>query len=234
MTMARPHRNACVFVSTDAPFELDGALDRRRGHGETPGLVRRAERQHVGLHVAAEQLLGQRVGVEPDVVVLARRAGERGRQLVVVGERRLGVRHLLSRRDVTGRHDSERAVRQRPHEVLRVGGDDEIEGEVAVGMADADRRHTVAALLIDAHVRDDRAALLAQPGLVERGDVVAVEQGGGGEDLADGDDTGATDAGHHHRERTVHHWPVRRLHELDTRVTTGRRALAVSLPRRRR
>src|SRR5690606_19277708 len=48
----------------------------------------------------------------------------------------------------------------------------------------------------DAHVADDRAALLRQAGLFQPGGVQAVEVGGHLQDLGDGDDAGAADAGH--------------------------------------
>src|SRR5689334_16186529 len=58
-------------------------------------------------------------------------------------------------------------------------------------------------------MRDDRATLLAEPGLIEPTHVLTVEQRRRAEDLVDGDDSRAADAGHEH---------VRRAGNFETRL----------------
>ena len=84
-------------------------------------------------------------------------------------------------------------------QVLRVRRAEQVEAEQQVDRAGRRLVRALDAVARDAHVADDRAALLRQAGLVEAEGVLAVEQRRHLEDLRDGDDAGAADAGHAHR-----------------------------------
>ena len=81
-------------------------------------------------------------------------------------------------------------------EVLWRGRDEDVEAEIAVGGAGRDLVGTFRGVLENLQVRDDRPALLAEPGLVEAAHVLAVQQRGGAQHLVHGDDAGAADAHH--------------------------------------
>ena len=117
-----------------------------------------------------------------------------GEQAVDGGEAEAGVGDHGSGRDLAGR-EGDAAAGAQLGEVARVGGDEQVEAEVRVRLAGGDRVRRVDRLGRQLHVRDDRPALLAEAGLVEAGNVEAVEQGGGREHLADRDDTRPAHAG---------------------------------------
>ena len=189
---AAPAERLAVLVDGDA-VELDGPLDGGGRHRERAGLVRGADQHEVRHHVVAEQALGERDGVEVHVAATGA-AGDRGEQRrrppgtpspasVTIAP----VGTLLV--DTTARLPGSELG-----EIARVGGDQQVEAEVRVGLTGRDRVRRVDRIARQLHVRDDRPALLAEPGLVEAGDVEPVEQGGRRERLADRDDAGAADA----------------------------------------
>ncbi len=96
-------------------------------------------------------------------------------------------------------------------EHLLVAGDHDVAAEHEVGAAggDADGMDILGPLR-DAHVAVDRAALLREAGHVEHAHALALEVGGHAENAADGDNSGAADAGHD----DVVGLPDRRQHRL--------------------
>src|SRR5256885_5126340 len=81
-------------------------------------------------------------------------------------------------------------------EILRRGRDEDVEPEIAVRRAGGDLVGTLGRFLEDLEMGDDRAALLAEPGLVEAANVLAIQQRRGAQHLVDRHDAGATDAHH--------------------------------------
>ena len=79
---------------------------------------------------------------------------------------------------------------------LLVAGDHDVAAEHEIGAAGRDPDGVdVFRPLGDAHVAVDRAALLGEARHVEHADALALEMRRHAEDAADGDDTGAADAG---------------------------------------
>ena len=110
-----------------------------------------------------------------------------------VGEGDVGRGDHRARRDLGRRHDGDREVGAGAQEIRRRGRHEQVESEVGVGLGHPDLARDVDDAVGDAEVRDHRPALLAQARLVEARDVLAVEEGGGPQDLVHGHDAGAAD-----------------------------------------
>ena len=161
--------------------------------GIAPRLVGRAQQDHVGGQVVAEERLSEPERVDEDVLVLPGHAVDRGEKTPRVGECDIGRGDHRARRDLGGRHDGDREIGPGPEQVGGGRRHEQIEGEVHVGLGHAHLAGDVGRGLADAEVRDDRPALLAEARLVEAGDVLAVEQRRGSEDLVHRHDPGAAD-----------------------------------------
>ena len=178
---------------------IDAARDRQRA-----GLVRGAQHDHVGRHVVAEERLGQRLARR------GRRSSSRGARRRCSAACRsssgkcTAVSRAPSRRWASGwsRPPRSSAPARARAGCCGCGGHQDVEAQVA------DRRCPAAILLrgLDRRARrscrsrDHRAALLAEPGLVEPAHILAVEHRRGAEDLVDRDHAGAADAHHVERE----------------------------------
>ena len=193
---AAPLERRLVVLDGDI-VQLDGAHQRCAGQRHPATLPRIAQQHRVGVQAVAHQRDSRGIGVETAEAVEA----DDARDLVgaiVLRIDPVGVAHEGRRRRAVAveRHVRSAFTHARQGLVIdchqRVGRQD----QVGRGRADprgADGRLAVA----DQHMAPGRAALLRQPGRVLRDDALALDVRRHAEQLADGDDTGATDAGHH-------------------------------------
>src|SRR5690606_1635679 len=190
---AAPAEGGHVLVD-GGPVEPDGPLDGGGGDGQAAVLVGGADEQHVGRHVVVEERLGQAVCV--DVEAVAGGGPDAGEGVGGgAGHRRAAGDHLGGGHD-RGVDDGDGPVGGGGGEVGVGGGAEQVEADEHVGGAAGGPGRAGEGPVGDAHVADDRAALLRQAGLFQPGGVQAVEVGGHLQDLGDGDDAGAADAGH--------------------------------------
>ena len=150
-----------------------------------------------------KQLLGQPLRVEVHVVLAARDDVDRLKLALDGREALLRVEHHRAGRHRVRGDDGHRAVRVGDGQVLRVRRAEHVEAEVEVRAGRRDAVRARERLARDAHVGHDRAALLAEAGLVELGHVQAVDQRRHADHLADGHDAGAADSHHPERELRV-------------------------------
>ena len=185
------------FVGGDGhAVELDGPLDGLDSHGHAPGLVGRPQGQEVGLHVVAEQGLGHLDGIEADVVVLAGHPVDGQKQVVGVGVELVGVGHHLAGGHPADGDHGQGALGGGPGQVAGVGRHQQVEAQIAVGQPGADVVGAAGGAVEQAQVRHHRAALLAEPGLVQARHLEALQHRRGGQHLAGGDHAGAAHPGH--------------------------------------
>ncbi len=114
------------------------------------------------------------------------------------------VEHHRGGGDLGGVDDGHRAGRMGRLQGLLGDRAEKVEAEEKVDRLRAGSHRPLDGAARDAHIGDHGAALLGQPRLVQPGRVEPVEMGGHLEDARHGDDAGATDAGHAHRESRSH------------------------------
>ena len=114
------------------------------------------------------------------------------------GKRRVGVQNKTRRGDLcVVDHRLRAPVRDLAHGLVG-RGHHEIATEQQVRFPGGDtHRENVVLAPPDAHMRDHRAELLGQPGLIHGGTAFALNVRGHGDQRRDGQHTGAADAGHH-------------------------------------
>ena len=123
------------------------------------------------------------------------RAGDRGEQAVDRREAEPGVGHHRTGGHLARRHDGA-APGPELREVARVGGDQQVEAEVGVGLAGRDRVRRVDAVRAPSFTCETTGPpFWLSPVWSRPRDLAPVEQGGRREHLADRDDAGAADAG---------------------------------------
>ena len=157
-------------------------------------LVGGADQEDVARDAVAKQPFrgGLRVDEVAPVAV-----GEQGESFAQFVERRHAsgaVGDHGRRADAGGVRDDGRRLRRKPLDVVRGDRGEQVERQRQVGLAFAELVRPVDRLAAEQEVRNHRAALLGEAGLVEMDRVPPFEQRRGDQDRVDGHDAGAADA----------------------------------------
>ena len=176
--------------------EADRLLDRRPGDRQHAVLVGETEKEDVGRSRRAEQLLGNARRVDVAVALGQRRRRDLGPQFVEFRIRNLGLADHRPGGRLARRADQHRAGRVARRERGGAGGTQQVEGDDDIGTLVADQVRRRRRVGRDPEVAAHTSGFLREAGLVEPAHVQAVEHRSRGDDLGDGDDTGATDPDH--------------------------------------
>ena len=181
--------------------QVDGLHDGRFAQWHLALLPSITEHEHVRGDGVAHQRRGDLARVdEVDVVAAAGLFDFHARRSA--GELPVRVLHESGRRRAGRVDHGPAAAFSHARQGVAAGRDDQIATDHQVGRTRADARRVDILLAVrQAHVRHHGAALLRQAAHVEHGTALAFHVGRHGQDLADGDDARAADAGDQDAER---------------------------------